>query len=144
MELFNLSKNELVKVMKAYNDYVMEYFEEHEEGCPCSIYEFYDNEYQEFYNTEVSTDNNLFILRQKFYQEFNVERCVSDIMDLVDEKDLKAYMIEEFGDSFMYGELFDLFKDEMGKEDLQGLLEEMGFTYVDLDELNEEERKDYY
>lgn len=144
MELFNLSKNELVKVMKAYNDYVMGYFEEHEEGCPCSIYEFYDNEYQEFYNTEVSTDNNLFILRQKFYQEFNVERCVSDIMDLVDEKDLKAYMIEEFGDSFMYGELFDLFKDEMGKEDLQGLLEEMGFTYVDLNELNEEERKDYY
>ena len=144
MELFKLNKNELTKVVKAYNNYVMEYFEEHNEGCPCSIYEFYDNEYQELYITETNTDDYLSILRQKFYQEFNLERCASDIMDLVDEKDLKAYLIEEFGDSFMYGELFDLFKDELAEEDLQGLLEEMGFTYVNLNELNEEEREKYY
>jgi len=144
MELFSLNKNELVKVVKAYNDYIMEYFEEHEEGCPCSIYEFYDNEYQEFYVSNEVETNNLSWLRQKFYEHFNLERCASDIMDMVDEQDLQNYICEQFGDSFMYGELFDIFKDELSEEDLQGFLEDLGFEYINLDELDEEERQKYY
>ena len=35
-------------------------------------------------------------------------------------------------------------KDEMSKEDLQCLLEDMGHDFVDLDELDEEEREKYY
>ena len=43
----NMSKEELLKFIKAYNDYVIEFFEEHDFGmCTISIYEFYDNEYQ--------------------------------------------------------------------------------------------------
>lgn len=144
MELFDLSKNELVKVVKAYNNYVMEYFEEHNEGCPCSIYEFYNNEYQEFYRKEENTTDNLSWLRQKFYQEFNLEMCASDIMDLVDEQDLQNYIFEQFKNSFMYGELFELFKNELNEEELESLLEDIGFDYVNLDELTEEEKEKYF
>ena len=43
----DLSKEELLDLIKAYNDYVMDFMEEHDFGmCPISVYEFYDNEYQ--------------------------------------------------------------------------------------------------
>lgn len=142
--MFDLSKNELIKVVKAYNNYVMEYFEEHNEGYPVSIYEFYDNEYQELYQINNTDTDNLSWLRQKFYQEFNLEMCVSDIMDLVDEKDLQDYIFEQFRNNFMYGELFELFRDELNEEELESLLEDMGYDYVNLDELDEEEREKYF
>lgn len=142
--MFDLSKNELIKVVKAYNNYVMEYFEEHNEGCPVSIYEFYDNEYQELYQTNNTDTDNLSWLRQKFYEQFNLEMCASDIMDLVDEQDLQDYIFEQFKNSFMYGELFELFKDELNEEELESLLEDMGYDYVNLDELDEEEREKYF
>ena len=42
-----LTKKELLKLIKAYNDYVMTFYEEHDESCfPICIYEFFDNEYQ--------------------------------------------------------------------------------------------------
>ena len=47
VNLEDLSKEELQDLMGKYNDYVMNYGEEHElGGCPVSIYEYYDNEYQ--------------------------------------------------------------------------------------------------
>ena len=43
----DLSKEELLDLIKAYNNYVMDFMEECDLGmCPVSIYEFYDNEYQ--------------------------------------------------------------------------------------------------
>lgn len=43
----NLDREELLNFIKAYNDYVIDFFEEHDLGmCPISVYEFYDNEYQ--------------------------------------------------------------------------------------------------
>jgi hypothetical protein len=43
----DLSKEELLDLIKAYNDYVIDFFEEHDLGMyPISVYEFYDNEYQ--------------------------------------------------------------------------------------------------
>ena len=39
---------------------------------------------------------------------------------------------------------YELFKDEVDKEDLKVLLEDMGHDFVDLDELNEEEREKYF
>lgn len=51
-ELEVLEKDELLKLIKFYNDYIFEFLEEHDEGMtPVSIYEFYDNEYQELINT---------------------------------------------------------------------------------------------
>lgn len=43
-----LTKKELLDLISSYNNYVMSYFEEHDMGqSPVSIYEYYDNEYQE-------------------------------------------------------------------------------------------------
>ena len=43
-----LTKKELLDLIFSYNNYVMSYFEEHDMGqSPVSIYEYYDNEYQE-------------------------------------------------------------------------------------------------
>ena len=44
----------------------------------------------------------------------------------------------------MYGELYELFKDEVDKEDLKVLLEDMGHDFVYLDELDEEEKEKYF
>lgn len=83
-------------------------------------------------------------IKQKFIEQFNMERVARDLMNMIDEDKLLNYIYEEFGDNFMYGELYDLFKNELSKEDLQCLLEEMGFDFVDLDELDEEEKDKYY
>lgn len=43
----SLTKEELLELIKAYSDYVMEYYEEHDEGqYPVCVKEFYDYEYQ--------------------------------------------------------------------------------------------------
>ena len=47
-KLEELSKEDLLKLLMAYSDYVMSFYEEHDLGSfPVCIYEFYDNEYQE-------------------------------------------------------------------------------------------------
>lgn len=84
------------------------------------------------------------ILRQEFYNNFNMQMVASDLMDLVDEDILFNYIKEEFNSNFMYGELYDLFKNELSKEELQETLEYLGHDFVDLDKLDEEERNNYY
>lgn len=49
MEKFkDLNKEDLLCLINCYNNYIIEYFEEHIDGTPVSIYEFYDNEFQEY------------------------------------------------------------------------------------------------
>jgi len=84
-------------------------------------------------------------LKELFIRNFNMEMVAVDLMDLIDDEVLEKYIFDEFNNNFMYGELYDLFKDEVGdKETLQCLLEDMGHDFVDLDELDEEEREKYY
>lgn len=88
-------------------------------------------------------------LRELFIRNFNMERIATDLMDLIEDIDMTCevltnYIYEQFNDNFTYGELYDLFKVEMNKEDLQSLLEEMGHDFADLDNMSEEERKEYY
>ena len=48
MERFeNLEKKELLRIMRAYDKYIKDFFEieEHEDMTPVSLDEFYDNEY---------------------------------------------------------------------------------------------------
>ena len=71
--------------------------------------------------------------KQKFIENFNLEMAAPDIMDLVDEEKLYNYIIDEFNSNFTYEELYDLFKNEMSKEELKNVLEEMGHDFVDLD-----------
>ena len=89
------------------------------------------------------------ILRQKFIENYNMEMIAFELMNLIEENDttgevLENFINEKFGEDFMYGELYDLFKDEVDKADLESLLESMGFDFVDLDKLSEEEKEKYY
>ena len=89
------------------------------------------------------------ILRDKFCENFKVNHLTLELMNLIEEIDvsgevLENFINEKFGENFMYGEIYDIFKDEMSKEDLKSLLKNMGHDFVDLDELDEEEREKYY
>ena len=89
------------------------------------------------------------ILRQKFIENYNMEMVAVELMNLIEENDmtgevLENFINEKFGEDFMYGELYELFKDEVDKEDLKVLLEDMGHDFVDLDELDEEEKERYF
>ena len=95
-------------------------------------------------------ENDMYeLLRRKFNEEFNVNNICLDLMGLIDEIDmtyevLDNYIANEFNDNFTYGELYDLFKDYLSKDRLKILLEYLGHDFVDLDELNEEEKEKYY
>ena len=89
------------------------------------------------------------ILRQKFIENYNMEMVAVELMNLIEEIDmtgevLENFINEKFGEDFMYGELYELFKNEVDKEDLKVLLEDMGHDFVDLDELDEEEKERYF
>ena len=89
------------------------------------------------------------ILRDKFCENFKVNHLTLELMNLIEEIDvsgevLENFINEKFGEDFMYGEIYDIFKDEMSKEDLKSLLKNMGHDFVDLDELDEEEQEKYY
>lgn len=89
------------------------------------------------------------ILRDKFCENFKVNHLTLELMNLIEEIDvsgevLENFINEKFREDFMYGEIYDIFKDEMSKEDLKSLLKNMGHDFVDLDELDEEEREKYY
>ena len=89
------------------------------------------------------------ILRQKFIENYNMEMVAVELMNLIEEIDmtgevLENFINEKFGEDFMYGELYELFKDEVATEDLKVLLEDMGHDFVDLDELDEEEKEKYF
>lgn len=83
-------------------------------------------------------------IQDLFIQNFNMEMVAQDLMGLIDEETLNDYMIEEFNKNFSYGELYDLFKEYVDKETLEVILEDMGHNFVDLDELEEEEKEKYY
>lgn len=95
-------------------------------------------------------ENDMYeLLRRKFNEEFNVNNICLDLMGLIDEIDmtyevLNNYIVNVFNNSFMYGELYDLFKDYLSKDKLKILLEYLGHDFVDLDELEKKERNKYY
>lgn len=95
-------------------------------------------------------ENDIYkLLRRKFNEEFNVNHICLDLMGIIDEMDmsygvLDNYIANKFNDSFMYGELYDLFKDYLSKDKLKMLLEYLGHDFVDLDELDKEEKEKYF
>lgn len=48
INLKDLDKEELLFFIECYNDYIINYYDEHEEGMqPICAYEFFDTEFQE-------------------------------------------------------------------------------------------------
>lgn len=48
MGIEDLDREDLLFLIGCYNNYVVEFYDEHEEGMyPVSVYEFYENEFQE-------------------------------------------------------------------------------------------------
>lgn len=89
------------------------------------------------------------ILRENFIRNFNMELLASDLMDLIEDTDttgtvLTNFIKQEFNENFTYGELYDLFNEQLCKADLEDLLNQMGHTFIDLDELPSEEKEKYY
>lgn len=88
------------------------------------------------------------IVRKKFMENFNMSMMVHDLINLMEdigeEMALEKFINEKFAKKFSYGELYDLFKDEVDKKDLEVLLENMGQDFIDLDKLNKYEKEMYY
>lgn len=84
------------------------------------------------------------ILINKFKENFNMAMVAKDLMYLIDKKLLLNYIIDNFNDNFSYGELYDLFKNDLSKEELEKLLNSMGHTFIDLDSVNSNTRELYY
>lgn len=73
-------------------------------------------------------------LKEQFIKNFNMEMVAIDLLSLIDNDILYDYIIKEFNENFTYKELYNLFKNEMSKEDLKDLLTEMGHDFLDLEE----------
>lgn len=81
------------------------------------------------------------LLKQKFIEEFNIEILIDEVLDSIEENKLKKYIYNKFEENFIYGEIYNCFKNELSKEDLKILLEDMGNDFIDLDNLKEEKTK---
>lgn len=57
MEIEDLDREDLLFLIGCYNNYVVDFFEEHEEGMyPVSVYEFYENEFQDIIKEETENE----------------------------------------------------------------------------------------
>ena len=55
--LEELDREDLLFLIGCYNNYVVDFFEEHEEGMyPVSVYEFYENEFQDIIKEETENE----------------------------------------------------------------------------------------
>lgn len=130
--LEDLSKNELLRLIRLYDKYVIEFFDDeaHEGMIPVCIEEFYNNEYQEI-NNNYCNDNEKTnrYLRNKFIQEFNVERLIDDIMDLCNQEELNNFMIKEFRENIDFKEFREIF-DDLSDDEFVDFMEYLGFYYT--------------
>lgn len=129
--LEDLSKNELLRLIRLYDKYVIEFFDDevHEGMIPVCIEEFYNNEYQEINDNYCDDEETNRYLRNKFIQEFNVERAINNIMDLCNQKELNNFMIKEFRENIDFKEFREIFND-LSDDEFVDFMEYLGFYYT--------------
>lgn len=119
----DLSREELLDFIKAYNNYIINFMEEHDIGmCPISIYEFYDNEYQlmktEKEDTYKSLRNHL---EMGLLDEIDMccECCFEEEIKLTSEQKIQIVkeMInsEEYLWQMLNERVMDYIRDEIGE-----------------------------
>ena len=131
--LEDLSKNELLRLIRLYDKYVIEFFDDevHEGMIPVCIEEFYNNEYQKINDNYCDNDDdetNLY-LRKKFIQEFNMKRVIVNIMDLCNQEELNDFMIKEFRENIDFKEFREIF-DDLDDDEFVDFMEYLGFYYT--------------
>ena len=129
--LEDLSKNELLRLIRLYDKYVIEFFDDevHEGMIPVCIEEFYNNEYQEINDNYCDDEETNHYLRNKFIQEFNVERAINNIMDLCNQEELNKFMIKEFRENIDFKEFREIFND-LSDDEFISCMEDLGFYYT--------------
>ena len=90
--------------------------------------------------------NKIDFIKEKFVENFNVNRISLELMDLIEENKLKEYIYNQFKDNFMYGELYYIFKNSnlLNNTELKNIMEEIGHEFVDIDKLPKEEKEKYF
>lgn len=57
MDIEDLDRDDLLFLIGCYNNYVIEFYDTHEEGMqPVSVYEFLDNEFQDILNGDMTDE----------------------------------------------------------------------------------------
>lgn len=79
------------------------------------------------------SNENLELLKENFFKEFNTEYFVTDLMELIDKDKLKNFLRETFNENFSYEELYELFRNQLNKDELKELLEELDHDFIDLE-----------
>lgn len=129
--LEDLSKNELLRLIRLYDKYVIEFFDDevHEGMIPVCIEEFYNNEYQEINDNYCDDEETNHYLRNKFIQEFNVERLIDDIMDLCNQEELNKFIVKTFRENIDFEEYRQIFND-LSDDEFISCMEDLGFYYT--------------
>lgn len=87
----DLDREDLLSLINCYNNYVIEFYDEHEEGMqPVSVYEFFENEYQQ--NIETTKNHNK-VVNFKIIAEDELKRLFDKFEK---NKDFEAEEMENF------------------------------------------------
>ena len=107
-QIENMDKEDLLSLLGYYNNYVVEFFDTHEEGMrPVSIYEFFENDYQEIieeqklkeFENEVIQDKDIKTITEK---EFNILiEKLNNQEEFTDEEKQSFLMVDKKDDSFI-------------------------------------------
>lgn len=141
-QIENMDKEDLLSLLGHYNNYVVEFFDTHEEGMqPVSVYEFFENEYQEITENEkskeekeiIKSENIKIITKEQFdrlidklnnHEEYTTEE--KDCFLILDETDNNFVAIDnrsgnmwteefkekEYAIRYLQGEEIDKLRDE--------------------------------
>lgn len=107
----NMDREDLLYLLRCYNNYVVEFFDTHKEGIqPVSVYEFFENEYQKIIGNEKSKEDEKKIIKSENIKTITKEQFVKlidklnnheefinkekDCFLLVDEKDCSFVAID--------------------------------------------------
>lgn len=158
-----LTKSELLDLIERYDDYVVTYFEEHTEGIPVCMAEYYNNEYQitlkkgdlvefGYFVDDIDLQDWLDNTEQKLFKVkevdeesgiFWIEDCEFGILlngdweRVLEQKQLNGYILDKYKKEFESEYIIDDLMKICDKEDLKELVVRTFRENIDLEELRD-------